>query len=281
MHQVSREIADPGQNPLLLRLPGQLRELVAHNAGKVGTYVGVVATAIGAHLLPLVQGGATLATELAVTFGVTFMFIVDLEKIQATMIRMFPRRQREYVLALVMDIDTVIGGFVRSQVLLAVVTGVAAIFVLLATGVPYAVILGLLVGLFSIVPVVGAIVGAIPAVIVALFTVGIVKSIIVGVLFAVIFQIIGNLIAPLINARSVGVTPLIVTLAILIGGEAYGILGILLSVPVAGIVRVIFDRLFPPDPESDALVVAARERTGDVTQSSERAAATPVAPSIP
>jgi predicted PurR-regulated permease PerM len=62
------------------------------------------------------------------------------------------------------------------------------------------------------------------------------------------------------------VTPLIITLAILIGGEAYGTLGLLLSVPVAGIVRVVYDRLFPPDPESEALVIAARAKTGDVTR---------------
>jgi predicted PurR-regulated permease PerM len=281
VHEVAREIANPSENPLLQKLPAQLRDLIAHNAGKVGEYVGVAASAIGAHLLPLVQGGATLATELAVTFGVTFMFIVDLEKIQETLIRVVPKPQRAYVVSLVMDIDTVIGGFVRSQVLLSVVTALASILVLLVTGVPYAVILGLLIGLLGIVPVVGAIVGAVPAVVVALFTVGIVKALIVTVLFAIIFQVIGNLVAPLINAKSVGVTPLIVTLAILIGGEAYGILGILLSVPVAGIVRVLYDRLFPADPEGERLVLDARAASGDVTQPGDRATKTPAVQSTP
>jgi predicted PurR-regulated permease PerM len=231
----------------------------------------MAAGAVGARLLPIFSSGATLVTELAVTFGVTFMFIVDLEVIQATLIRMIPREQRAYTVALVMDIDVVIGGFVRSQVVLAVVTAIASILVLAVTGVPYAVLLGLLIGILSIIPIVGAIVGAIPAVLVALFTVGLVKAIVVTVLFAVIFQVVGNLISPLITAKSVGVTPLIVTIAILIGGEAYGILGILLAVPVAGIVRVVYDRLFPPDPEGERLVLSARADSGDVTQASERA----------
>jgi len=93
----------------------------------------------------------------------------------------------------------------------------------------------------------------------------------VAVLCTVIFQVVGNVISPLLSAKSVGVTPLIVTIAILIGGEAYGILGILLAVPVAGIVRVVYDRLFPADPESDRIVVAARADSGDVTQPGERA----------
>jgi predicted PurR-regulated permease PerM len=271
VRDVQHSIADPQQNAILQRFPAQVRDLVAKNAGKVGTYVGIAAETVGSHLLALFAGGATLATELAVTFGVTFMFIVDLEKIQTTMLRMFPSKHRPYVVALVMDIDTVIGGFVRSQALLAVIIAVSTILVLAITGVPYAVLLGLLIGVLSIVPIIGAIVGAIPAIIVALFTVGLVKAVVVAVLFTVIFQVVGNVISPLISAKSVGVTPLIVTIAILIGGEAYGILGILLAVPVAGIVRVVYDRLFPADPESDRLVLAARTDSGDVTQPGERA----------
>ena len=274
VHNVQRSIADPTQNPILQRFPTQVRDLVAKNAGKVGSYVGVAAAAVGSQVLPILSGGATLVTELAVTFGVTFMFIVDLEKIQATLIRLFPRERRAGVVSLVVDIDTVIGGFVRTQVVLALVTAVASILVLVVTGVPYGILLGLLIGVLSIVPIVGAIVGAIPAVVVALFAVGLVKAIVVIVLFAVIFQVVGNLVAPLLNAKSVGVTPLIVTLAILVGGEAYGILGILLSVPIAGIARVIYDRIFPPDPDSERLVLSARAASGDVTQPQERPTAT-------
>jgi predicted PurR-regulated permease PerM len=271
VRDVQHSIADPQQNPILQRFPAQVRDLVAKNAGKVGAYAAIAAEAVGSNLLSLFAGGASLATELAIMFGVTFMFIVDLEKIQTTLLRMFPLEWRPSVVALVMDVDTVIGGFVRSQAILAVIIAVSTILVLAITGVPYAVLLGLLIGILSIVPIIGAIVGAIPAVIVALLTVGLVKAIVVAVLCTVIFQVVGNVISPLLSAKSVGVTPLIVTIAILIGGEAYGILGILLAVPVAGIVRVVYDRLFPADPESDRIVVAARADSGDVTQPGERA----------
>jgi predicted PurR-regulated permease PerM len=265
-----RSIAHPGQNPVLARLPPQVRELLAQNAGKVGSYVAVGASAVGGRVLPFLQSGATLVTQLAITFGITFMFIVDLEKIQTTLIRMFPRERRAGVVALAIDIDMVIGGFVRSQAILAVIITIATILVLAVTGVPYAVLLGVLIGLLSIIPIVGAIVGAIPAVVVAIVTVGLFKTIVVAALFIVIFQVVGNVVSPLLSARSVGVSPLLVTLAILVGGEAYGILGALLAVPVAGILRVAYDRVFPPDPQSDALIVAARTGTGDVTQAADR-----------
>jgi predicted PurR-regulated permease PerM len=56
----------------------------------------------------------------------------------------------------------------------------------------------------------------------------------------------------MVISRSVGVTPLVVFVALLLGSEAFGVLGTLLSIPIAGIVRVAAERLFPPDPQSHA-----------------------------
>jgi predicted PurR-regulated permease PerM len=196
VHDVQSSIANPAENPILQRFPPQVRDLVAKNAGKVGAYAGVAASAIGSRLLPILSGGATLATEIAVTFGVTFMLIVDLELIQRTAIRMVAREHRAWTIDFVIDIDSVIGGFVRSQVVLALAIAVASIVVLEATGVPYALLLGLLIGVLSIVPIIGGIIASVAAILVALFTVGIVKAVVVTVLLIAIFQIVGNLIAP-------------------------------------------------------------------------------------
>jgi predicted PurR-regulated permease PerM len=147
-------------------------------------------------------------------------------------------------------------------VLLALGVVVAGTIVLLGVGVPYAILLGLLSGVVSIVPLVGPVIALIPVVLIAFFTVGLVKVIIVGVLFAVILIVQQNVI-PLIVSKSVGVTPLVVFVALLLGSEAFGILGALLSIPVAGILRVAAERLFPPDPESDATLVRARNLAGE------------------
>jgi predicted PurR-regulated permease PerM len=161
------------------------------------------------------------------------------------------------------DVDKVIGGFVRGQVLLALGVGVAGTIVLLVVGVPYAILLGLLAGVVSIVPLVGPVIALIPVVLIAFFTVGVVKVIIVGVLFAIILVVQQNVFTPLIVSKSVGVTPLVVFVALLLGSEAFGILGALLSIPLAGILRVTAERLFPADPEADAALVVARERAGE------------------
>jgi predicted PurR-regulated permease PerM len=79
----------------------------------------------------------------------------------------------------------------------------------------------------------------------------------------VILVVQQDVFTPLVVSRSVGVTPLVVFLALLLGSEAFGILGALLSIPFAGILRVVAERLFPVDPEADATLVAARDRAGE------------------
>jgi len=72
-----------------------------------------------------------------------------------------------------------------------------------------------------------------------------------------------NVLSPMVVSKSVGVTPLVVFVALLLGSEAFGILGALLSIPIAGIARVAAERLFPPDAHSDALLARERNAQGE------------------
>jgi predicted PurR-regulated permease PerM len=100
------------------------------------------------------------------------------------------------------DFDEVIGGFVRDQMLLALVVGISGTLVLLAVGVPYAILLGLFAGVVSIVPIVGPILAAIPVLVIAVFTVGVVKLVIIAILYAIILVVQQNIL-PLIVSKSV------------------------------------------------------------------------------
>jgi predicted PurR-regulated permease PerM len=126
---------------------------------------------------------------------------------------------------------------------------------LLAVGVPYAILLGTIAGVVSIIPLVGPIAAALPVLVIAFFTVGLVKLIIVGVLYVLILVVQQNVLTPLVVSKSVGVTPLVVFLALLFGSEAFGILGALLAIPVAGIIRVSVERIFPDDGQPTAVSV--------------------------
>jgi predicted PurR-regulated permease PerM len=269
-----RQIVDPNDSPLLGRLPVAARDQIAANAGKAGAIVGSMAGKFGSNALGILTGTSAAVIDVFLVLGLTLLVLSDLVPIQRFGIRLVPREHRSAAVSFMDDVDKVIGGFVRGQVLLAFGVGIAGTIVLLAVGVPYAILLGLLAGVVSIVPLVGPIIALVPVVLIAFFTVGLVKVIVVGVLFAVILVVQQNVFTPLVVSKSVGVTPLVVFVALLLGSEAFGILGALLSIPVAGILRVAAERLFPADPDADITLIAARDRAGEPPQVTRAATST-------
>jgi len=259
--QTQQQIADPTHSPLLSRLPASARAAIAANAGKAGTLLGGLAAGFGTHTLELLSGTTAVVVSIGLILGLTLLILGDLTSIQAFGRRLVPARYRPAAHSFIDDVDEVIGGFVRGQVLLAVLVAVAGTVILIAVGVPYAILLGLLAGVTSIVPLVGPIIALIPVLVISFFTVGLVKTIVVGVLFAAIIGIQQNVLVPIYVARSVGVTPLVIFVSLLLGSEAFGILGALLSIPIAGILRVAVERLFPSDPPPARTLVASAART--------------------
>ncbi len=243
-----QQMADPAHAPLLARLPAGVRDTLASNAAKAGALAGTLAGGFGANAVHILSGTTTAVIDVFLVLGLTLLVLGDLPILRAFGLRLVPYRHREVTLGFARDVDGVIGGFVRGQVLLALAVGIAGTIVLLAVGVPYAILLGLFAGIVSIVPLVGPIVAAVPVLIIAFFTVGLVKLIVVGVLYVIILAVQQNVLTPLVVSKSVGVTPLVVFLALLFGSEAFGILGALLAIPVAGILRVATERLFPHHP---------------------------------
>jgi predicted PurR-regulated permease PerM len=260
---VQHQISDPADSPILGRLPESARAQIAANTGKAGTIAAAVAAGVGGHALALISGTTAAVIDIFLVLGLTLLMLGDLANIQAFGVRIVPHAYRPVTIAFMRDVDEVIGGFVRGQVLLALAVGFSGTIVLLIVGVPYAVLLGLFAGIVSIVPMVGPIIAAIPVLVITFFTVGIVKLLIIGVLYAVILVVQQNVLSPMVISKSVGVTPLVVFVALLLGSEAFGILGALLSIPIAGIARVAAERLFPPDAHSNALLARERNAQGE------------------
>ncbi len=206
--------------------------------------------------LGMLRGTATLVIDIFLMLTLAFFFIIEAEQIRATFLRLVPRDSRPPAIGFIDEVDRVISGFVRGQVLLAIVIGIAVTLILSIAGIPYATLLGVFAGLASVIPIIGEFIGGVPTFLIALFAVGPIKSLIVLVLFVVVFEVQGRVLAPVIVGRSVGVSPLVIFVSILIGAEAFGIVGMIVAVPVAGIIRVALDRLAPLDepviiPSSD------------------------------
>jgi predicted PurR-regulated permease PerM len=129
-------------------------------------------------------------------------------------------------------------GYVNGNLLISVIAGLATWIFLLIANVPFAGVLALWVGFADLIPLVGATLGAIPTIAVAFL-----YSTPVGVatlIFYVVYQQIENqVLQPTIMARTVALQPLVVLLSVLFGVELFGLLGALLAIPVAGIIKVV------------------------------------------
>lgn len=144
-----------------------------------------------------------------------------------------PKRHQAYILDLWKRSQHKIGLWMQGQLLLALVIGIIIYLGLTILGVKHALVLAVIAGAFEIIPVFGPILSAIPAVIIAFVSGGATLGLLTIALYVIAQQFENHLIYPLVVTHVVGVPPLLVILALIVGGELAGFLGIILSVPMA------------------------------------------------
>jgi predicted PurR-regulated permease PerM len=156
-----------------------------------------------------------------------------------------------------------LGGWVRGQIALSAIIGAITLTGLAVIGVPYAVLLALIAAVGEAVPMVGPIISAVPAVIVAFFVSPLHGFLTLG-LYVLVQQVENAVVVPKVMERAVALHPLAVMLALLIGGELYGVSGAILSVPVAAAISVIVNEVRRERAEGGAdPVVGAGSAPGD------------------
>ncbi|MFY9781367.1 MAG: AI-2E family transporter [Candidatus Baltobacteraceae bacterium] len=269
VHNAQVFFSDP-RNPVVARLPAPLRDYLAGLAPQAASlaerYAGEGASRLFALLL---SAFAVVATVVVIPVISAYMML-EAPAIERAFVSVVPPQARVKTLAVVHDLDRVLGGFIRGQLIVGAMVGVAITVVLLIMHVRYAVLIGVAAGLFDVIPYVGAAVAFVPSVLLALFNQGWQHALIIAVAFIVIFELEGHVIAPKIVSDSVGLSPLTVIVAILLGGELAGIGGMFLAVPVAAALRVLIVHLVPRYPVESApreSVPAAERPTAPVTES--------------
>ena len=129
--------------------------------------------------------------------------------------------------------------FVASQFIDGIVVGVLVTIAMTIMGIKYAPLLGFLIGLFNIIPYIGAIIAVLISALITLITGGISQAIWMLIVVIILQQIDANIINPKIVGQSLKVSPLLVLFSVTIGGAYFGILGMFLAVPVAAIIKII------------------------------------------
>jgi len=167
-----------------------------------------------------------------------FYFLKDADKFKKMLILSIPRFLRKGVIDVAKDIDEVLGGFIRGQLIVAGIVGILTTISLLILKVDFAVLVGMIAGIADIIPYFGPIVGIIPALVFASLG-GLNKIIWVVVIFIIIQQVESAIISPKIISDKVGIHPIVVILSLIIAGKFFGLFGLLIAVPIAGVIKVI------------------------------------------
>ena len=171
---------------------------------------------------------------------VAFYLLVDLPHIREVARGLVPERARGDVMVVSRRLSTAIGGYFRGQLAVAFVVGVMSSIGMLIIDLPFWLIVGMVAGLFNMVPLIGPWIGAVPGVIIAITTGGgIGKAIAVAVVMAIVQQIDNHFISPIVMQRAVKLHPAVVMMALLAGGTLGGFFGLLLAVPTTAVLKIV------------------------------------------
>jgi predicted PurR-regulated permease PerM len=167
----------------------------------------------------------------------TLYWSLDGPRIIKSLLLLIPQTQRESIGELVSAMESKLGFYIAGQAILCLVIGIMALIAFLLIGLPNALVLALVAGVFEAVPVIGPLLGAVPAALVAL-SIGPDKLIWVIVATVVIQQLENSLLVPRIMKRAVGVNPFVTLLALFAFGSIFGLAGAVMAIPIAAMIQL-------------------------------------------
>jgi predicted PurR-regulated permease PerM len=230
-----------------------------------------VGSALAASLSVIeVMGYAATSVVLAI------YFIADGERMRGTLYALFPRRFHVRLARVLLNLETIVGGYLRGQVITSVAIGVFTFGLLSIARVPSALALAAFATLTDVIPFVGGLLATTPAVLIALSRSTVVATV---VLVAMIGyqEFESRVIVPRVYGRSLRLPSAAVVVALLVGGKLGGIIGALLALPVAAALRMLIDelRVDLPGDDTDDRKLRARDARAERTYARESSGASP------
>jgi len=169
-----------------------------------------------------------------------YYLLRDYDRITERVRELIPPRKRPTWTAFLAEYDTLLSRYLRGQLLTAAVVGVLTALLLWIVRFPYAGLVGAVAGVFNLVPYLGLVVSLVPALLIALLSGSVLVSLLkIAIVFAVVQILEGSVLSPRIVGGSVGLHPVWVILALAVGGFFLGLVGLLLAVPAAVLIKLL------------------------------------------
>jgi len=195
---------------------------------------------------------------------IAFYLLVDLPRLRQIAHELVPPSHEREILHVAGRLNRSIGGFFRGQLLVALIVGIMVSIGLAIIQLPFWLLVGMVAGLFNVIPLIGPWVGGVPGVIIALTTGDVTDAIWVVVVMAAAQQIDNHFISPIVMQRAVKLHPAAVMMALLAGGTLGGFFGLLLAVPTAAVLKIVVGHLWRTYVLGEPFeLVAAQEEAED------------------
>jgi predicted PurR-regulated permease PerM len=200
--------------------------------------------------------GALFTALLVIVLSIYFM--ADLPRLRRGVARLFPAPKRPHVRRVVDVVVDKVGAYMIGNLLISLVAGVSTFITLTVLGVDFALPLALAVAIFDLFPMIGATLGAVVTVLVTWITTDLWPTTVIVIIFFVVYQQLENyLIAPRILRNTVDLPAVAVLLAGLVGGTLLGLIGALMAIPIAAVIKVLGTPIVEEFDEAEADATAA------------------------
>jgi predicted PurR-regulated permease PerM len=175
---------------------------------------------------------------------VAFYILVDLPRVRQEAVALIPKPHKAEVLHVSRRLGGAIGGFLRGQVLVALIVGIMTSVGFRIIGLEFWLIIGMIAGFLNIIPFVGPWVGGILGVTVGFVTADVTTALWAGLVALIVQQIDNHLISPNVLRATVSLHPAVIILVLILGGGIGGIWGVLLAVPITAVIKILAGHLW-------------------------------------
>ncbi len=213
-----------------------IETVYAQVSERVNIFIENIVSNLGISLIRIMEN----LINLAIVPIVAYYFLVDGDIIYNKLMLVFPTEKRVIIKKIISNIDRVLGRYIMSQLLLSIIIGILTLFLLVVIGVRFPVALAIINAITNIIPYFGPILGGVPIVFIAL-TISPTKGLIAFIGIILIQQIEGNILAPTITGDSTNMHPIIIIILLILGERIGGIIGMIVVVPIAVMIKVIYD----------------------------------------
>jgi predicted PurR-regulated permease PerM len=170
--------------------------------------------------------------------------LIDLERFKKRSLELTPPRQRNEVAYVSGEVGTALGSFVRGQLLVSLIVGIASSIGMWAIGLPFWLLIGIIAGFLNLIPFLGPVVGGALAALVALLNGDVWQAFWAVMIMIGVQQVDNHLITPMIQRARVNLSPLVIVLALIVGGSLAGLLGVLVAIPATAAIRIVVGHLW-------------------------------------